>query len=168
MEVTMLLCDAAQSVGGKLYILGGGFSTINASPGGHQSMALAIKIEVPWDQTNRKIKFELRLKDDDGQPVDLRGQRGSSNLGPGDAIAGGEFEVGRPPGMKPGTPIDVPLVIPFAAMQLRLGGYVWELDINGTTMARIPFRLQPAPGFSPDQFQYPEAPNDDEQQADDF
>lgn len=161
MDVTMLLCDAAQSLAGKLYILGGGFSTIQARPGGVQTMALAIKIEVPWDQTNRQIKFMLKLLDHDGQPVDLTGQRGGQ-LGPEDAVAGGEFEVGRPPGVKPGTPIDVPLVLPFAAIQLRLGSYVWVLEINGTPMARIPFRIQPAPGFNPDQFEYPEAPNDQE------
>src|SRR4051794_25682886 len=96
----MLLCDSAQSVGGKLYVLGGGFSTIFAVPGALSTMALAIKIEVPWDQTNRKVTFEAKLLTDDGHDVDL---------GAGPIAASGEFEVGRPPGVKAGTNIDVPL-----------------------------------------------------------
>jgi hypothetical protein len=149
----MLLCDSAQSIGGKLYILGGGFSTILGVPGGVSTMSLAIKIEVPWDQTNRKVQFEVKLLTEDGEQVDLgRGPVGGS----------GEFEVGRPAGLKPGSPIDVPLALPFVAMPLKPGGYVWELDINGTTMSRIPFRLQPAPGFTPDQFLEAEEPHDHE------
>jgi hypothetical protein len=152
MEVTMLLCDAAQSVGGKLYILGGGFSTIHSVPGGISSMALAIKIDVPWDQTNRKVSFQLNLLNDDGHEVDL---------GAGAVGAAGDFEVGRPPGLKAGTEIDVPLTFPFPGMPLGLGGYVWQLSINGTPMARTAFRVLPAPGFSPDQFDAPEEVHDD-------
>lgn len=140
----MLLCDAAESVGGKLYILGGGFSTIHAFPGALSSMALAIKIEIPWDQTNRRVTFELKLLTEDGHEVDL---------GQGTVGAAGEFEVGRPPGVKPGTAIDVPLTFPFPGMPLTLGGYVWEFSINGTPMAKRPFRLQPAPGFTAEQFE---------------
>ena len=147
----MLLCDAAQSLGGKLYILGGGFSTIHAVPGGLSTMALAIKIEIPWDQTNRKVAFELKLLTEDGERVDL---------GQGEIGAGGEFEVGRPAGVKPGSPIDVPLAIPFQSIPLGLGGYVWELSINGTPMAKTPFRVQPAPGFTLDQFNNPEVQDD--------
>src|SRR5581483_1630041 len=143
MEVTMLLCDAAQSVNGKLYILGGGFSVVFVAPGSVSTMALAIKIEVPWDQTNRKITFELKLLTEDGADVDL---------GRGPVLAGGEFEVGRPPGLKAGSNIDVPLAFPFAGLPLQLGGYVWEFSINGTPMAKTSFRVQPAPGLTPDQF----------------
>src|SRR5437870_630823 len=67
MKVTMLLADSVQAVGGKLYILGGGWSiTGPPTPSG-----IAILIEVPWDQTNRKHPWKPELLDSDGEPVML-------------------------------------------------------------------------------------------------
>ena len=139
----MLLCDGAQEVGGKLYILGGGFSIIQAVPGAIMNLALAVKIEIPWDQTNRKFKINAALMTADGEQVDF---------GTGPVGAEGEFEVGRPPGIKPGSDIGVPLALPFAGLQLPLGGYRWEFSVNGTVEATTAFRVQPAPGFAEEHF----------------
>jgi hypothetical protein len=148
----MLLCDAAQEVGGKLYVLGGGFSVVNALPGGLTNLALAVKINVPWDQTNRKVKIEAALMTDDGDRVDL---------GAGPIGAAGEFEVGRPPGVKPGSDIGVPLALPFPGLKLPLGGYRWEFSVNGTVSATTAFRVQPAPGLTEKQFREQEGSDDD-------
>ena len=51
MKVTILLADSAQAINGKLYILGGGWSIADPGP---VVMALAMKIEVPWDQAKRQ------------------------------------------------------------------------------------------------------------------
>ena len=63
------------------------------------------------------------------------------------------LEVGRPPGMKRGTPIDAPFVLPFPGIALGPGGYVWLLEIDGTEMARTPFRVMEGipgmPGIPP-------------------
>jgi len=128
MDVTMLLCDAAQEVGGKLYILGGGWSVLKAEV--PAPMALAIKVSVPWDQTNERHQLSLTLKDADGRPIDL---------GEGPIQAGGEFEVGRPAGTKRGSPIDAPIVVNFPPVPFPAGGYVWELEVDGSVMARVPF-----------------------------
>lgn len=122
----MLLADSAQAVDGKLYILGGGWSVTGPEPA---PFALAIKVEVPWDQTNLHHTFRLALHDSDGHEV---------LGGPGDArrpvgLEGG-FEVGRPPGLKPGTPIDMPLALNFAPIPLQPGSrYVWTLSIDDET-----------------------------------
>src|SRR3989304_5729195 len=50
MKVTMLLADAAQAIGGKLYILGGGWSVTGPHP---TAAAIAPQIEGPWDEANR-------------------------------------------------------------------------------------------------------------------
>ena len=103
MKVTLMLADSAQAVEGKLYILGGGWSVTGPEP---TPMAIAMKLEVPWDETNRRHAWRLELLDSDGGPVTL------SSGADGRAIEiGGEFEVGRPAGVKPGTPIDLPLAI---------------------------------------------------------
>jgi len=131
MDVTMLLCDAAEEAGGKLYILGGGWSVIQA-PNVLAPMALAIKMSVPWDQANEPHQILASLKTDDGEPVDA---------GNGPVFAQGEIEVGRPPGSKRGSPLDAPFVLRFNGLALPPGGYVWELDIDGTQLAREPFRV---------------------------
>jgi hypothetical protein len=131
MDVTMLLCDAAAESGGKLYVLGGGWSVIRV-PNVPTPMALAVKLSVPWDQTNKQIRVRAKLVTEDGDEVDL---------GEGPVFAEGTIEVGRPAGMKPGSPIDMPFALSFGPLALDTGGYVWELEVDGTTLARTPFRV---------------------------
>ena len=63
MKTTVLLCDQAQEVGGKLYILGGGWSQYRGSP---VTMTLAVKIAVPWDAANMQHEFLAKLVTEDG------------------------------------------------------------------------------------------------------
>jgi hypothetical protein len=132
-EATMLLCDAAQSVGGKLYVLGGGWSQMGpqAPPGGF-AMALAIKLNVPWDRANEQFHLRAMLVTADGQPVDFGG---------GPVQADGQLEVGRPVGLRPGTPLDSTLALNFSGLALQPGGYVWELEVGGQIIARSAFRV---------------------------
>jgi len=62
----MLLADSAQVSEGKLFVLGGGWSRIGPGP---TPSAVAIIIEVPWDQTNVTHRWRLELVDSDGRPV---------------------------------------------------------------------------------------------------
>ena len=96
----MMLADSAQEVGGKLYILGGGWSITGPDP---VPMAIALKLEVPWDRTNVQHKLLLELLDEDGEPVMVPGPEEHGEV---PLQVTGEFEAGRPPGIKPGTPID--------------------------------------------------------------
>lgn len=124
MKVTMMLADAAQVADGKLYVLGGGWSITRPDL---PASAIAIKIEVPWDQSNRRHRLELALLDEDGQPIRVQDTPVS--------IAG-EFEAGRPPGLAPGTPLDVPLAVSIGALTLESGRrYMWRCSINGETNA---------------------------------
>lgn len=135
----MLLADSAQAVDGKLYILGAGWSVTGPDPA---PFALAIKIEVPWDQTNIAHRFTLQLVDSDGQPVTVESPNGPQPL-----LVDAGFEVGRPPGLKPGTPIDVPIALNFAPVPLAPGNrYEWRLDIDGASDEdwRVAFSTRPA------------------------
>ena len=125
MKVTMLLADSVQAVGGKLYILGGGWS-ITGPPA---QFGIAILIEIPWDQTNQKHPWKLELLDSDGAAVLVQTPSGEQPL-----VFQGELEVGRPPGLKPGTPIAVPLAVNLAPLPLEPGSrYEWRLSIHGRT-----------------------------------
>lgn len=125
MKATLLLCDAAQAVQGKLFILGGGWSIAGPGP---VTMGLAMKIEVPWDQANQVHDLRLTLVTGDGAPVLLPEADGGERPVEVDA----KFEVGRPPGMRPGTPLDYVMALNIAAMPLPPGQrFEWRLEIDG-------------------------------------
>lgn len=124
MRVTMMLCDHAQVAGGKLFISGGGW---NATDTPTAPSAIALIISVPWDRTNSRIQFAVTLVDQDGRPVSQMGP-----LGMAPVRIEGQFEVGRPAGVKPGSSIDVPLSFNVQSMALRPDSrYTWELTLDG-------------------------------------
>ncbi len=139
MKTTMLLCDFAQEVGGKLYVLGGGWSIYRGSP---VTMALAVKIGVPWDGANVPHQFSARLVTEDGADPALPGPEGST-------VATriefqGQFEAGRPPGVAPGSELDAPWVVNLAGLPLAPGRYEWQLHIDGEQTDRAVFSVVPA------------------------
>ena len=94
MDVVLLLCDYAEALNGKLYVMGGGWSSLFAA-NQPVTTAVAALVSVPWDRTNLLHRVRLELLTDDGEPVEIEGQN---------VLIEGEFEVGRPPGVKPGRP----------------------------------------------------------------
>ena len=134
-EALMLLCDSAQSVGGKLYILGGGWTQVSAAgaPAG-LAMALAIRLEIPWSMANERMALRLVLVTEHGEPVAVAEQ-------PVEATT--EIEVGRPPGLRPGTALDASLAMNFNGLALEPGGYAWHLELEGELKARTAFRVLP-------------------------
>ncbi len=128
-QATMLLCDAAQTAEGKLYILGAGWSNMPANfP---TDMSLAIKLTIPWNMANEPAGLRASLVNADEQVVDF-------GVGPVELET--EVEVGRPPGMKRGSPLDVSMAFNFPGVRLMPGDYAWKLDIDGEEKARIPMR----------------------------
>jgi hypothetical protein len=139
MRVTLLLADAAQEVGGKLFILGGGWSVTGPKP---VPSAIAIKIEVPWDQANQKHEWRLSLLTQDGEAALAETPEGEQPV----QIEGG-FEVGRPPGLIPGTPIDFAVAINMGPLPLTPGTrYAWRLAIDDHTEEewQLGFTVRPA------------------------
>ncbi len=129
MEATLFLADAAQvSPDGKLHALGIGWQFVGAPT---SPSAVVFLLHVPWDETNRKIKWELDLLDADGRPVLLPSavpnqfQRIHMEQ---------SIEVGRPAGIKPGTPINVPAAITVGPLQLQPNStYEWVLKVGEQT-----------------------------------
>jgi hypothetical protein len=121
MKATILLADHADVANGKLYINGGGWTITGPQP---IPSAIALLVHVPWDQTNTKHKLVLELLDSDGSPVMPDGEN--------PVKVGSEIEVGRPVGVKPGTPLAVPFAMNFGPIPLAAGSqYVWILSIDG-------------------------------------
>src|SRR3972149_2492159 len=125
MKATLLLCDAAQAVQGKLFVLGGGWSIAGPGP---VTMGLAMKIEVPRGQAHQGRDLRLALGPGDGEPVLLPEPDGEPR--PVDVAA--KFEVGRPPGLRPGTPLDYVMALNIAAMPLPPNQrFEWRLGDDG-------------------------------------
>ncbi|MCA1845140.1 MAG: hypothetical protein LC792_18490 [Actinobacteria bacterium] len=140
MRVTMLLCDAAQVAEGKLFVLGGGWSLAGPDP---VPSAIALKLEVPWDQTSRRHRWQLSLVDADGQAVTMGGEGGGQPV-----VIGGDFEVGRPPGLPAGASLDVPIAINLPPLPLRPGSrYEWRLSVDDQEQAdwALAFTIRPRP-----------------------
>jgi len=135
----MLLADSAQAAEGKLYVLGGGWSVTGPGP---VPSAIAMKLEVPWDQANMPHHWELFLIDGDGQHVFVDTTEGTQPV-----EIRGDFEVGRPPGVPPGTPIDLPIAINISPMPLHPGSrFTWRLVVDGETHEdwELSFTTRPA------------------------
>ena len=126
MKLTILLADYAEALNGKLYVMGGGWSVTNPEP---LPMALALKVEVPWDQSNRPHQLSIRLVDADGQAVEQDSPEGRHPI-----EMGADFEVGRPPGVKHGSPLDFALALNIQRGPLeRDTRYSWVVYLDGET-----------------------------------
>jgi len=105
-------------------------------------MAIALKVDVPWDQANSRHRWRLELVDADGQPV-LLGEEAQTPV-----EIEQEFEIGRPAGVKPGTALDFVVAINIQPLPLEPGRqYSWQLTIDGEGREdwRLPFSIRPAP-----------------------
>jgi hypothetical protein len=136
-KATMLLADYAVVSDGKLTIVGGGWSQTGPEP---SSFGIGLLIQVPWDQANTMHSFSVQLVDSDGAEVVLETTEEDEQP----VAFGGEFEVGRPPGLKPGTPLDFPVAVNSTPLPLEPGRYEWRLTIDGQSREdwTLPFTVR--------------------------
>lgn len=135
MDVTLVLCDAAQEAGGKLFVMGGGW-THAAAADRPLNLALGLVVAVPWDRTNERHTIHAALLTDDAEPVSVGDITVESRV---------EIELGRPPGLKRGTTLNAVIAMQFNGLVLPEGGYVWEVRIGPDEKARAPFWIVAPP-----------------------
>ena len=126
----LILADAAQVVGNKLYLLGGGWDvlTVNtAFPVSHRC-AVAASFKVPWTERDRQHTFEIEIATEDGATL---------------ATVNGQFEVGRPQGIPEGQDQRWQLAADLALTFANAGTYVIVARIGGEEDARVPFTVVP-------------------------
>jgi hypothetical protein len=140
-EATMLLADFVQVSDNKLTAVGAGW---DVTQGGEFAVPAGIGIIfwVPWDRTNEPHRFTLRLLTEDGEQVVFGPEEGGEAL-----IIEDVFEVGRPPGVRKGTALSLPLAINIGPLPLPFdSGFVWRLEVPsaGLTAERA-FRTDTGP-----------------------
>jgi hypothetical protein len=97
-------------------------------------MAVAIRVLVPWSDTNKQHSLALMLQDDNGSTIEL-----GEPTRP--VRHDGTFEVGRPPGIPAGTEMDFTAVMGFVGLPLMPDtGYRWQLEIDDEPAAHASFR----------------------------
>jgi len=140
-----MLADGAQSIGGKLYILGGQWDRLFVAsfPATHPAMALVTVIKLEYTEAPQTYQLSVELT--------LDGQA----LGP---KAGGSMMAGHSPGTVHGAPQFVPLAIPFYNLQFAgPGRYEWVIRVNEREMGRVPLEVVQGLALAPQQ--QPPRPN---------
>ena len=121
-----LIADRADVHQEKLYLVGGGFTVVDAPelPIKHP-VALAIGILVPWSETNIKHRFRVSIRHED-QQAEIVG-------------VDGEFEAGRPVGIPPGVTQRVQVAVNLGLSLQNVGEVVAEIELNGQLSRRTSF-----------------------------
>lgn len=127
----LILADKAEAIGGKLYLMGGGFDRV-ALPQlpGSALFDVAAGILVGYNETNQQHAFELRFEDADNRELMPPLQ--------------GTFEVGRPPGMGAGSEQRAIVVLRGPFPVPAPGDYSWVLVLDGQRQPPTRFRVDQA------------------------
>jgi hypothetical protein len=137
MRSTIILCDWAESIQGKLYVQGGGWNKLLSDTPGQFAVAVICRIE--YNETNTPYHAVLALVDEDGQPFPPL----NPEAGQAPARFEIDFEVGRPPGMRPGQTQVFSFTGKLGGFVFPPGGYRFELDISGHRQDAAEFQAAP-------------------------
>ncbi len=131
----LILADAAQAIGGKLYMLGGGWDVLTIGGGlpVQQPFAIGLGLSVPWNETNQRHNITVEIADEDGHEA---------------ARMSGQLEVGRPPGLKSGQDQRVVIALNGVLGIEKPGSFVIVAKIEGQEAKRVQFRILPSPGVA--------------------
>lgn len=126
MEATVLLADWAEAINGKLYIQGAGWNQVVASE--PLSCAVAVLLSVGWEEANTLFRVTVRLVNEDGEPV--------MPVPDSPVVIETMVEVGRPPGVRPGSDLPTSLAVRLVGVPLEPGRYQFVLEVDDTPIAR--------------------------------
>jgi len=105
--------------------------------------AVVAMVHVPWTDANRKHSMKFDLIDEDNAPVQTVDPAGS----PVPVTVDAEFEVGRPPGVRPGSDLLATFTFTVAPGLPLVEGksYSWVCNIDAADSVRASFRAVSVP-----------------------
>ena len=127
-----LLADAVQASGGKLFVLGGGWDvlTVRSLPARHPSMAIGLRVRVPWGWPEKTVRLEVELQDQDGK-----------SLLPGSLTA--PVPVRRPDHLPEGHDVTLVRALTFTNVIFRSeGAFSFVISIDGEVKDRLRFLVR--------------------------
>lgn len=125
-----LIADYAEIVNGKLYVMGGAWDIMHLreAPGAIR-MAIAVGLQVDWEETNQSIPIIVYVEDDDAREL---------------ARIEGQVQVGRPAALPPGSRQMAQMAVNLAINAPAFGGYRVRV-LAGSGDSRVetisPFRV---------------------------
>lgn len=131
-----LLADSVQAVRGKLFVLGGGWDTLWVArfPARHPSLAIGLRIRVPFSWGPESLRLSVELQDADGGGLLPRPLSHDIKL-PARAL------------QQPNA-TDYGLVRSFTFNNLRFdheGQYSFVISVDGEPVSRIRFTVRERP-----------------------
>ena len=129
----IILADYAETVNGKLYLMGGGWDRLTVSSGfpATRQCGIAVSFRVPWSLTNQTHRFEVEVVDDEGQSL---------------SRTEGHFEVGSPTGVPSGEPQRFQFAMNGPLTFEQSGQYAIVARAEDAEVGRIGFAVVPAYG----------------------
>ncbi len=131
---------------GKLYVQGGAWNVLSTPvlPYRHPRIGIAMILRVPYEMaTPEPVTFSVRLEDADGSEVPIGDAPPGVNTPDGKLRRiGGQFVVGRPPGIQQGDEQLVPVALNGDGLVFAKAGiYRFVLEINGQDVKSMRFRV---------------------------
>ena len=131
-----MVADAVQAMGGKLYVLGGGWDMlwVGSFPARHPSMGIGLRIRVPWAH-NDEFDLSVDLVDEDGMSM-FGGKRFTQRI-----------KVTRRVERPAGSATGITRAFTFNNLLFpKPGGYAFPIFVGGAEVARVRFRVEKRAG----------------------
>lgn len=135
---TAMLADAATVADGKLFIHGGGWSSIIAHqmPVTHPVLGLVLVFETEWHESNEDLQIVLELVDADGKDARLRAEM--------------LLRVSPTPLTKKGAPLVQSTAQMFYGLQFdKYGDYRFQVTYRHEVLASVPLNVIAPPQMLP-------------------
>ncbi len=127
----LIIADRAETINGKLYMMGGAWDHISlGNPGQPITFSIALGINIPWNATNEPHRLRLLVQDADGGML---------------AEMEGEFVAGRPPHLSAGSVQRVLFATSAAMLLPGPGSCAVVAYLNGREARRTGFQATLAP-----------------------
>ena len=129
-----VIADYAEIVGGKLYLMGGGWDTTYAAEvPAAVKVAIAVGARIAWNETDHPMPVHITVEDDDGKVL---------------VSMDGAVTVGRPSGIVPGSAQLAQMAANVTFNAPQFGGYRVMVNAGQGEAAishALPFRVAPRP-----------------------
>jgi hypothetical protein len=148
-EVDAILCNHAEAVENKLYLAGGGINMclVGPEPPHVVTLGLGVIVHVPYQATEQPHRLLIVLIDEDGVPVV---PFHPPEMGkPNPIRLEVPFTMGRPPMVDVGDDQVLAVAANLPNLPLaNIGLFSFVLEIDGTELRRLPFRVLLPPSGS--------------------
>jgi hypothetical protein len=131
------LCDHAVAYpDGKMYLSGTGVGQtwLSQIPGVLGPLYLVIRLSVPWHMLGEPHTIAIEAFDADRNPVGIN------------PIYETNFELGRPPGHRPGDESNVQLIVGLSGLPVQNEGVIrFHFNLDGNRITSLPLKVQQLP-----------------------